>query len=81
MEARACIGTAISLGEQVECVTYCSGVVILATTFMSKFGHGMQYILRLLQRNLFDRRDLMPLLRGDPPKPATSPLQTRLLFA
>jgi len=48
---------------------------------MSKFGHGMQYILRLLQLNRFDRRDLMPLLRGDPPKPAIAPLQTRLLFA
>ena len=30
---------------------------------------GMQQILRLLQLNLFERRDLMALLRGDPPQP------------
>ena len=27
----------------------------------------MQQILRLLQLNLFEKRDLMALLRGDPP--------------
>jgi len=27
----------------------------------------MQQILRLLQVNLFEKRDLMALLRGDPP--------------
>jgi putative transposase len=27
----------------------------------------MQQLLRLLQLNLFDKRDLMALLRGDPP--------------
>ena len=38
-------------------------------------------ILRLLQLNLFERRDLKALLRGDPPQPITSPLQARLQFA
>ncbi|MES9817228.1 MAG: IS4 family transposase, partial [Candidatus Thiodiazotropha sp.] len=28
----------------------------------------MQQILRLLQLNLFEKRDLMALLRGDPPR-------------
>ena len=28
---------------------------------------SMQQILRLLQLNLFEKRDLMALLRGDPP--------------
>lgn len=28
----------------------------------------MQQILRLLQLNLFEKRDLMALLRGDPPQ-------------
>jgi putative transposase len=49
--------------------------------FMSKLGLGMQQILRLLQLNLFERRDLNALLRGDPPQPRISPLQTRLLLA
>jgi putative transposase len=28
----------------------------------------MQQMLRLLQLNLFEKRDLMALLRGDPPR-------------
>jgi len=42
----------------------------------------MQQILRLLQLNLFDRRDALDMmLRGDPPVPKISPLQTRQIFA
>jgi len=44
------------------------------TKFISKLGLGVQQILRLLQLNLFERCDLMALLRGDPPKPINSPL-------
>ena len=33
----------------------------------SKIQISMQQILRLLQLNLFEKRDLMALLRGDPP--------------
>lgn len=62
-------------------VALCMYLLIAYLQFMSKLGHGMQPILRLLQLNLFERRNLMTLLRGDPPKPMTSPLQTRLLFA
>jgi hypothetical protein len=43
--------------------------------------NGLQHILRLLQLNLFERRELPVLLRGDPPEPAASPLQTNLHFA
>ncbi len=32
----------------------------------SKLKKSMQQILRLLQLNLFEKRDLMALLRGDP---------------
>jgi len=59
----------------------CIYLLIAYLQFMSTLGHGMQQILRLLQLNLFERRDLMALLRGDPPEPMTSPLQTRLRFA
>jgi putative transposase len=48
---------------------------------MSKLGLGLQQILRLLQLNLFERRDLQGLLRGDPPVPNISPMQTRLQLA
>jgi len=46
--------------------------------FMGKLGLGLQQILRLLQLNLFERRDLQGLLRGDPPVPNISPMQTQL---
>ena len=36
--------------------------------FSAKLGWSMQTMLRLLQLNLFMRRDLMALLRGDPPE-------------
>jgi hypothetical protein len=35
---------------------------------------GRQQILRLLQPNLFERCDLMSMLRSDLPQPMTSPL-------
>jgi len=36
--------------------------------FSAKLGWSMQSMLRLLQLNLFMRRDLLELLRGDPPE-------------
>ncbi|PLY16375.1 MAG: IS4 family transposase, partial [Sedimenticola sp.] len=34
----------------------------------SKLQKSTQQVLRLLQINLFEKRDLMALLRGDPPR-------------
>ena len=62
-------------------VAMCLYLLLAYIRFMSKLGLGMQQILRLLQLNLFERRDLMALLRDYPPQPLTSPLQTRLQFA
>jgi putative transposase len=47
--------------------------------FQSKLGKSMQQILRVLQLNLFEKRDLMALLRGDPPRePVINPNQMLL---
>ena len=62
-------------------VAMCMYLLLTYIRFMSKLGLGMQQILRLLQLNLFDRRDLNALLRGDPPEPQISPLQTWLQLA
>ena len=59
----------------------CMYLLLVYIKFMSKLGLGLQQILRLLQLNLFERRDLQGLLRGDPPEPKISPLQTRMLLA
>jgi putative transposase len=45
--------------------------------FSAKLGWSMQAMLRLLQLNLFMRRDLLGLLRGDPPE--RDPLTDRQL--
>jgi len=45
--------------------------------FSAKLDWSMQAMLRLLQLNLFMRRDLLGLLRGDPPE--RNPLAERQL--
>jgi len=47
-------------------IAMCIYVLIAFIKFQSKLQKSMQQILRLLQLNLFEKRDLMALLRGDP---------------
>jgi len=62
-------------------VAMCMYLLLAYIKFMSELGLGMQRILRLLQLNLFERRDLQSLLRMDPPIPIIYPMQTRLQLA
>ena len=48
-------------------VALCMYLLLAFLKFQSKLRKSMQQILRLLQLNLFEKRDLMALLRGDPP--------------
>jgi DDE family transposase/uncharacterized protein DUF4372 len=48
-------------------IALCVYLLIAFIKFLAKLKQSMQQILRLLQLNLFDKRDLMALLRGDPP--------------
>lgn len=47
-------------------IAMCVYVMIAFLKFRSKLKKSMQQILRLLQLNLFEKRDLMALLRGEP---------------
>ena len=47
-------------------VALCVYLLLAYIKFQSKLNRSMQQILRLLQLNLFEKRDLMALLRGDP---------------
>ena len=47
-------------------IAMCVYLMIAFLKFQSKLGKSMQQILRLLQLNLFEKRDLMALLRGEP---------------
>jgi len=47
-------------------IALCVYLMIAILKFQSALGKTPQQILRLLQLNLFEKRDLMALLRGDP---------------
>lgn len=47
-------------------IAVCVYLLLAFIKFQSKIKKSMQQILRLLQLNLFEKRDLMALLRGDP---------------
>ncbi|MGH9566353.1 MAG: IS4 family transposase [Candidatus Angelobacter sp.] len=48
-------------------IALCGCLLLAYLKFSSKLGWSLQKMLRLLQLNLFMRRDLMALLRDDPP--------------
>ena len=49
-------------------IALCTCLLLAYFKFSAKLGWSLQKMLRLLQLNLFMRRDLMALLRGDPPE-------------
>ena len=61
-------------------IALCIYLLLAHLRFASQLDRNLQQVLRLLNLNLFDRRDLLSLLRGDPPVPKISPLETRLLL-
>ena len=48
-------------------IAMCVYLILAFIKFQSGLAKSMQQILRLLQINLFEKRELMALLRGDPP--------------
>ena len=62
-------------------IAICVYLLLAYLKFASQIDKSFQQILRLLQLNLFDRRDLRCLLVGDPPESLIPPLQTRLLLS
>ena len=60
-------------------IAMCVYLMLAYIRFQSKLEKSMQQILRILQLNLFEKRDLMALLRGDPPRePSINPDQMQL---
>lgn len=53
-------------------IAMCVYLMISFIKFTSKISKSMQQILRLLQLNLFEKRDLIPMLEGMPIKIQTS---------
>lgn len=50
-------------------IALCVYLLLAYLKFQSAIHASMQHMIRLLQLNLFARRDLLTLLNGDPPRP------------
>ena len=62
-------------------VAMCAYLLLAWITFSSRIDRSLQQMIRLLQLNLFERRDLLQLLRGDPPELPEGPRQVQLRLA
>ena len=62
-------------------IAMCVYLLLSYIKFLNHIQPSLQQMLRLLQLNLFERRDLLELLKGDPPEPRISPNQATLLFS
>jgi len=61
-------------------IAMCVYLILAFIKLQSKLNKSMQQILRQLQINLFEKRDLLALLRGDPPNQVNSNKQQLALL-
>ena len=66
LKIKSFIGTSKNAVMTQVWIALCVYLLLAFIKFQSKLKKSMQQILRLLQLNLFEKRDLMALLRGDP---------------
>jgi len=67
LKIKSFIGTSKNAVMTQIWIALCAYLLLAFLKFQSKLGKSLQQILRLLQLNLFEKRDMMALLRGDPP--------------
>lgn len=70
LKIRSFLGTSRNAVMTQIWVALCMALLLAYLKFVARLAGSTQQMLRLLQVNLFVRRDLIALLRGDPPKPA-----------
>ena len=68
LKIKSFIGTSKNAVMTQIWVALCVYLLLAFLKFQSKLTKSMQQLLRLLQLNLFEKRDLMALLRGDSPR-------------
>ena len=66
LKIKSFIGTSKNAVMTQIWIALCVYLLLAFIKFQSKLTKSMQQMLRLLQLNLFEKRDLMALLRGDP---------------
>jgi len=80
LKIKAFLGTSKNAVMTQIWIALCVYLMLAYLKFLSRLGCSLQQMIRLLQLNLFARRDLIALLRGDPPKPLPPDLQVPLAF-
>ena len=68
LKIKSFIGTSKNAVMTQIWVALCVYLLLAFLKFQSRLTKSMQQLLRLLQLNLFEKRDLLALLRGDPPR-------------
>ncbi len=66
LKIKSFIGTSKNAVMTQIWIALCVYLLLAFLKFQSKLTKSLQQILRLLQLNLFEKRDLMALMRGDP---------------
>lgn len=61
-------------------IALCAYLLLAFIKFQSKLEKTMQQILRVLQLNLFEKRDLIALLRGEPPSDSLPDINQMVLL-
>lgn len=67
LKIKSFIGTSKNAVMTQIWIAMCAYLLLAWIKFSSKLDRSLQQMIRLLQLNLFERRDLLTLLRGDPP--------------
>ena len=66
LQIKSFVGTSRNAVMTQIWIALCVYLILAFLKFQSGLSKSMQQILRVLQMNLFEKRDLMALLRGDP---------------
>ncbi len=80
LKIKAFLGTSKNAVMTQIWIALCVYLMLAYLKYRSKIRPSMQQMIRLLQLNLFARRDLLALLCADPPKPSSPDLQVQLAF-
>ena len=81
LKIKAFLGTSKNAVMTQIWIALCMYLLLAYLKYLSKIGASMQHMIRLLQLNLFARRDLTDLLRGAPPDPDPPDRQAQLALA
>jgi putative transposase len=76
LKEKSILGASMNAVKTQHWIALCAYLVLSFLKFLSKIGASLQRMLRILQLNLFERRDLLDIFK---PKKAIIPIQDRQL--